>query len=168
MHIDPGIFVGLAIGIAVWLFLRWRSPRPDFPPLSTSHDDPLMLEALEKARTGIAQFLRLIHEPRESALVKLRFVSSSKQVEHLWAELLEVFSDQEFGVRLITPPVTHSGKLDRLYRCKIEDVEDWQVRDIQGRLFGGFTQRAMLTIAHRDGVKLPKQLLELEREYKDA
>lgn len=168
MALDPGIIIAVVTGIAVWAFLRWRSPGPEFPPLSTSPDDPLMLEALAKAKSGLAQFKQLLAEPRESALIKLRFVSSSNQVEHLWAEVLEVLGDDELGVRLVTPPVTHSGSLDRLHRCTLEDVEDWQVRAPDGKIHGGFTQRAMFAIARRDGVKLPKRLQEIEREYYDA
>ncbi len=100
--------------------------------------------------------------------VLLRFVSSSDQVEHLWAEVLEVLGDAELGVRLVTPPVTHAGPLDRLHRCTLYDVEDWQVRDTSGKIHGGFTQRAMFAIARRDGARLPKKLVEHEREYADA
>lgn len=168
MHIEPGIIVAPVLGIAVWLFLRWKSPRPEYEPLRTDHDDPLMAEALAKAKNGIAQFLNLARGNKDSALVKLRFVSNSNQVEHLWAEVLELLSDQELGVRLVTPPVTHSGKLDRLFRCDIDDIEDWQVRDGNGKLYGGFSQRAMFAIARRDGVKLPNDLLKHEHEYRDA
>lgn len=168
MRIDPAIVVSLAVGVAVWLFMRWRSPSPEFPPLATSPDDPLMKEALAKAQASIEHFKRLLQSPKESALVKLRFVSSSNQVEHLWAEVLEVLSVDELGVRLVTPPVTHSGQLDRLYRCPLSDLEDWQVRDISGKIHGGFTQRAMFAIARRNGTKLPRKLLQHEREYGDA
>lgn len=168
MRIDPGIVVAVAIGVGVWLFVRWRSPRPEFPPLNTSPDDPLMIAALAKAKASRAEFLALARAPKESALVKLYFVSSSNQVEHLWAEVLEVVNDQELEVRLVTPPVTHSGHLDRLYRCKLDDIEDWQVRDAAGKAHGGFTQRAMFAIARRDGVKLPRKLLRQEKEYEDG
>ena len=168
MRIDPAILVGLAVGVGVWLFIRWRSPSPEFPPLAISPDDPLMKDALAKAQASIGEFKRLLHAPKESSLIKLRFVSSSNQVEHLWAEVLEVLSDDELGVRLVTPPVTHSGQLDRLYRCPLSDIEDWQVRDTSGKIYGGFTPRAMFAIARRDGVKLSKRLLQHEREFGDA
>lgn len=168
MHFEPGILVALVIGVVVWLFMRWKSPRPDFQPLKTDHDDPLMVEALANARAGMAHFLELLRAPKDSALVKLRFVSSSNQVEHLWAEVLEVLGPQELGIRLVTPPVTHSGSLERLQRCELNDIEDWQIRDANGKVHGGFTQRAMFAIARRDGVKLPKKLLEHEHEYRDA
>lgn len=165
MSVTAKIIVIAAFAAAVWLLARWRSPRPEFPPLNTAPDDPLMLDALEKAKASMSDFKRLLREPRQDALVKVRFVSSSNQVEHLWAEVLEVLGDNELGVRLITPPVTHSGQLDRLWRCSYEDVEDWQIRDAGGRVHGGFSQRAMFAIARREGVKLPRKLLEQKKEY---
>lgn len=168
MSSDPAIFVAVAIGVGVWFYVRWRSPRPEFPPLNTSPDDPLMLEALAKAKATIRQFLALLRAPYQNALVKLLFVSSTKQVEHLWAEVQSVVSDTELDVLLVTPPVTHSGPLERRYICKVADIEDWHVRDQAGKVHGGFTQRAMFAIARRDGVRLPKQLLAQEREYEGA
>ncbi|MGC3982851.1 MAG: DUF2314 domain-containing protein [Steroidobacteraceae bacterium] len=168
MRIDPGIVIGIACGLGVWLFMRWRSPRPEIPPLQTSPDDPLMVDALAKAKSSIDQFLLLAREPRQNAHVKLHFVSNSNQVEHLWAEVLEILGSSELSVRLVTPPVTHSGQLDRLYRCSVEDIEDWQIRDGQGKIHGGFSQRAMFAIARRDGIMLPKKLLKHEAEYTDA
>jgi len=162
------VLVGLACVIAAWAFVRWKSPRPEFPPLLTSPDDPLMKEALAKAKASLPEFMARLRSPKESALVKLYFVSGSKRVEHLWAEVLEVLPGNELGVRLVTPPVSHTGDLDRLHRCTLEDVEDWQVRDPTGKVFGGFTQRAMFAIARRDGVRLPEKLLQHEREYADA
>ena len=162
------VVIGLACLAGAWAFARWRSPRPDFPPLPTSPDDPLMKDALAKAKASLDEFLTRLRSPKRSALVKLRFVSSSEQVEHLWAEVLELLPDNELGVRLVTPPVSHSGPLDRLHRCPLDDIEDWTVRDPSGKVFGGFTQRAMFAIARRDGIRLPTELLRIEREYADA
>jgi len=168
MRIEPSIAVGVLCAAVVWLFLRWRSPRPEFPPLQTSPEDPLVVDALAKAKASLGRFLELARAPRQHALVKLYFVSNSNQVEHLWAEVLEIVSESELRVRLVTPPVTHAGHLERLYQCSTEDIQDWQVRDGQGKIHGGFSQRAMFAIARRDGVKLPKKLLQHEAEYADA
>lgn len=165
MTMGTGVVVLLAAGLAAWMLLRWRMSRPDFPPLKTSPDDPLLEEALERAKATVPEFLARLQEPRQSALVKLRFVSSSDDVEHLWAEVLEVLGPDELGVRLVTPPVTHTGPLERLHRCALDDVEDWQVRDAAGKVHGAFSQRAMFAIARRDGVRLPKRLLAVEKEY---
>ena len=169
MKADPLLIIaGAAFVVAVYLFARWRSPRPEFPPLQTDPDDPILLKAVSDAQASVGEFLPLARARPDTAIVKLYFVSSSNQVEHLWAEVLDVLSDQELRVRLVTPPVTHSGELDRVYTCKVSDIEDWQARDASNKIRGGFTQRAMFAIAHREGVKLPKKLLETEREYSDG
>lgn len=169
MRIDPlHIFAGVAVFAGVYAFARWRSSNPQFPPLETKPDDPLLLKAMADAKASLPEFLSLARARPDTAVVKLYFLSNSDQVEHLWAEMLEVVSDDELKVRLITPPVTHSGKLDRLYTLNIDELEDWQARDAGDKIRGGFTQRAMFAIAKRDGVKLPKKLLELEREYSEG
>ena len=162
-----GVIIFILVIIGSLLYVRVFSPRPDFPPLDTRPDDPLLIEAMEKARASLPQFLELARQQQDSALVKLRFVSNSDQVEHVWAELLRVPSDTELDVRLVTPPVTHSGRLERLYTCNLDDVEDWYVRDPDGRIHGGFTQRAMFAIARRDGVALPRKLRQQEAEFAD-
>jgi uncharacterized protein YegJ (DUF2314 family) len=167
MQMNTGIFLALLCAIGIWLLARRRSPRPEFAPLATADDDPLMLAAFARAKESRARFLSLARTPHGHALVKLRFVSSSGQIEHVWAEVLEVLGDTELGIRLVTPPVTHSGPVERLQRCSINEVEDWQVRDADGRIHGGYSQRAMYAIARRDGVKLPKALLRHEAEYAD-
>lgn len=153
-----GVFAGIAL-------LRWWLWRPSYAPMMTEPNDPLMLQAMESARESLPRFKELLSQRWQSALIKLRFVSSSNEVEHLWAEVLEVLGEDELGVRLVTPPVTHVGVLHRLHRCTFDDVEDWQVRAADGKLHGGFTQRAMFAIARRDGHRLPKKLAEQEREY---
>jgi uncharacterized protein YegJ (DUF2314 family) len=167
MQIEQTLIVGVISAVAVWAYVRWRSPRPEYPPLETSPDDPLMIAALDKARGSLDRFMTLARAPHDNALVKLRFVSNSQQVEHLWAELVQVLSDDALEVRLVTPPVTHTGHLDRLWRCKLDDLEDWQVRDAEGKIHGGYSQRAMFAIARREGVQLPKGLLEQEAIYRD-
>lgn len=157
-----GIIIAVAVFAAIWFLSRYA--RPEFPPLGTSPDDPLMVEAREKAVASIPEFMGLLDSHLQDALVKLRFVSNTGVTEYLWAEVLEKKNADELGVRLVTPPVTHTGQLDRLYTCKLSDLEDWQVIDGEKR-HGAFTQRAMYKIARREGVKLPRKLAEAEKYY---
>lgn len=168
MRFEPGFLaIATCVAFGVYAFAKWRSPRPEFQPLPTEPGEPLLLDAMERAKASLPEFVDLAMARPETALVKLRFTSSSGEVEHLWAELTEPPGSSALKVRLVTPPVTHTGELDRLYTCKFDDVEDWQVRDANDRIRGGFTQRAMFAIARRDGVKLPRKLREIEREYSD-
>lgn len=155
-----------AICIVLWLFLRWRASRPEFPPINIQSDDPLMLEAMARARATLDTFKALLNQARQDASVKLYFVSNSGEVEHLWAEVLEVLDEDSLGIRLLTPPVTHKGPLERLWTCSFADIEDWQIRDVNGSIHGGFSQRAIFAIARRDGITLPQKLAEMEKEYK--
>ncbi|MCB1681356.1 MAG: DUF2314 domain-containing protein [Rhodospirillales bacterium] len=153
------------IGVAACL--NMISPGPEFMPLVTDPDEPLLKEAMEKAQGTLETFYELLGKFPENALVKLYFVSNTDQVEHLWAEVLEREGEGELKVRLVTPPVTHKGQLDRLYTCTTEEIEDWAVRDDEDCIYGGFTERAMFAIAERDGVKLPEKLLERKAQYRE-
>ena len=158
------VILGLVVAAIIWWYFRYA--RPQFSPLNTAPDEPLLLEAYQKARASLSEFRALFERYPKNAIIKLKFVSNSNQVEHLWAEVLEPAGEAEYRVRLVTPPVTHSGKLDRLHICKEVDIEDWQVTDDEGKHHGAFSQRAMYAIARRDGVTLPKKLLAVEKYYK--
>ncbi|TAL32776.1 MAG: DUF2314 domain-containing protein [Alphaproteobacteria bacterium] len=158
-----GIIIAVTVFVLLAVFAGYA--RPEFPPLETKPDDPLMLEAREKARGSLGEFRRLIGQYPKTGIIKLRFVSNSDQVEYLWAEVLEPLGQDSYKVRLVTPPVTHTGQLDRLYTCREDDIEDWQVTDDQGQHHGAFSQRAMFRIARRDGVALPKKLQDIEKLY---
>ncbi|NHZ98991.1 DUF2314 domain-containing protein [Massilia sp. CCM 8734] len=164
---DLALIFVLALLLCLCLYMRWRYPVPAFPPMATQADDPLMQAAKEQAKAGLGRFRALLGHPYENALVKLRFVSSSQRVEYLWAEVLEVLGPDELGIRLVTPPVTHRGRLERIYRCRYEELVDWLVRDRAGGLHGGFTERAMFAVARRDGLQLPDSLLQREQAYVD-
>ena len=154
----------LVVALGIWIYKRLISPSPKFPPLETDPDDPLLLEAMEKAKSTLPEFQELFGRWPEDAFVKLRFESNTGTVEHLGAHV-ETIDGNELRVLLVTPPVTHKGHLDRSYVCTFNDVEDWQVTDTPGNIYGGFTQRAMFEIARREGIELPKELKEMELKY---
>jgi uncharacterized protein YegJ (DUF2314 family) len=159
-----GIIFAIASIALIWLYFKVVSPRPEFPPLETDPDDPMLLAAMAKARESIEDFKSLYKKYPDDAFVKLYFVSNTDNVEHLAAHVEEM-KDDELRVLLVTPPVTHNGHLDRVYTCTFDDIEDWQVTDVAGNIYGGFTQRAMFDIARREGVELPEDLQKMEEKY---
>jgi len=150
--------------VGYWIYTRFISPSPEFPPLETDPDDPLLLEAMDQAKSTLPEFQELFEKYPDDAFVKLLFVSNTGVVEHLGAHV-ESINGEDVGVLLITPPVTHKGHLDRSYICSFDDLEDWQVTDVEGNIYGGFTQRAMFEIARQQGVELPEALKEMEQKY---
>jgi hypothetical protein len=165
---DLALAFALALLLCLCLFMRWRYRAPDAAPPATEADDPLMQEARQRATACLARFRALLGEPYQHAQVKLRFVGSSEQVEYLWAQVLDRCGPDELGIRLLTPPVNHSARLKRRYRCRFDDLVDWQVRDRAGGLHGGYTERALCAVARRDGLPLPDSLLRREQAYVDG
>lgn len=153
------------IVVAAVLFWRFYYAWPAMPPLPTDENDPDITEARRKARDTIDDLHRLYPDNRERGMIKVRFTSNSDQVEYLWGEIKSLDRDTA-EVFLITPPVTHSGKLDRHMQVSVNELEDWQVTDEQGYIYGGYTQRAMFKIAREKWGKLPRKLEKIEKLYK--
>ena len=163
------IFTYIAIGLLVAATLWWwifRRNTPTYQPIEVDDNDPRLLAAASKAKANI-DLLRKLHanEPQE-VQVKLPFVSNSGVTEYLWAEVLELGAS-ETEVRYLTPPVTHTGKLDRIHTHPISDVEDWSVFLDNGEIHGGYTQRVMFEIARDQYGELPPELAEQETRYVD-
>ena len=101
------ILIALALlGFVVLVFVWWRFfyiARPAVAPLSIALDDPLMKEAMRKAKDSIPRFRELAAQPNKGMRVKVPFVSSSGTTEHLWAEVLSL-RESQMEVRYLTHP----------------------------------------------------------------
>lgn len=156
------VLVAVPGWVAWWWFVARN--RPAFPPLAMDENDPLMVEAKKKAKETVPQLLELFKDARESTRVKLPFLSNSGETEHLWAELLEVMGD-EIRVRYLTPPVTHTGRFERLHTHLITDIEDWVVTKNPKRYIGGYSMRVMFKRGREQWGDLPPELKAEEAKY---
>lgn len=158
----------LILIILLVVFLVWwryfRIARPVVPPLTISPDDPLMNQAIAKAKATIAHFCELVARPHRGAHVKIPFVSSSGETEFLWAEILSL-RDSQMEVRYLTPPVTHTGRLERLHTHAVSDLVDWQVEFESGRYEGGYTMRVMFIRGREQWGYLPPKMEAEEKKY---
>lgn len=158
----------IATVVVLALAFIWRryfySPRPEMPPLMIEPDDPLMENAMAKAKATVSEFMAKSAEPESYAKVKVPFVSSSGTTEYLWAELISL-AEPEMTVRYLTPPVTHTGRLERVHTVPISDLVDWQVEFKSGRYAGGFTMQAMFIRGREQWGSLPPELEVEERKY---
>ncbi len=162
------IIITLAlVGVVVLVFVWWRFfyiARPTVAPLTIAPDDPLMKEAMRKAKDSIPLFRELAAQPNKGIRVKVPFVSSSGTTEHLWAEVLSLRGSQ-MEVRYLTPPVTHTGRLERLHTHPVADLTDWQVEIPSGRYAGGYTMRVMFVRGREQWGSLPPELEAEEMKY---
>lgn len=133
-------------------------------PLVIDESDPLLIEARKAARNSIPQMLELFKDAKEFTRVKIPFVSNSGETEHLWAELLSV-DNSTINVRYSTPPVTHTGKLERLHTHSLNDVEDWVVTKNPKRYVGGYSMKVMFIRGREAWGDLPPELLAEEAKY---
>ena len=113
MNIAFTLVLVVMLAWAAWWWFIARN-RPIVQPLAIDENDPLLIEARKAARDSIPQMLELFKDAKEFTRVKIPFVSNSGETEHLWAELLSV-DGSTINVRYSTPPVTHTGKLERLH-----------------------------------------------------
>jgi len=158
------LIVTIAIGLwtAHWWFMGRN--RPVVPPLEIADDDPLMLDAVTKARTSIAELRCHFAESPAHVQVKIPFVSNSGTTEFLWSELLAITED-DMEVRYMTPPATHSGHLERIHRHPISDLRDWVYIKNKGNYRGGFSMRVMFIRGREAWGELPSHLKAEEANY---
>lgn len=159
------ILIVLAVVLArvAWWWFVSRN-RPEYPPLKIDEKDPLMIAAHRKARETTPQLLELFTDAKEFTRVKIPFVSNSGVTEHLWADLLSV-EGSKINVRYLTPPVTHSGKLERLHTHDVSDIEDWVITKNPSNYIGGYTMRVMFQRGRELWGDLPPKLKKEESKY---
>lgn len=151
----------LACGAWWWFIAR---NRPAMPPLAIDDNDPLMLEALQKAKDSIPQMLELFKDAKDFTSVKVPFLSNSGETEHLWAELLDI-DGTSIHVRYMTPPVSHTGTLERLHKHPLSDIEDWVVTKDPNKYMGGYSMRVMFQRGRELWGDLPPKLKAEESKY---
>lgn len=159
------IIVGVVIVLG-FLWFRSSSPKPDFPPLAIDDDDPQMKEARAKAQSTLADFVALYRQHPEGAMVKWPFTTSTGKTEYLGAEVLSM-EGESLKIRLSTPPVTHTGQLERLHTISIKEIVDWVIVMPGHKRKGGFLMRVMFKVARKQWSDLPAQLKEEEAKYVD-
>ena len=131
-------------------------------------NDPLMLEALKKAKSEISKFEALFSKFSENAIFKIRFVSDAENVEFLWAQVLRKLEGDQYEIQYLTQPVTHKGTFEAFSRCHLNQVEDWQVTDANEKIHGGYTHRVLYAIAKRDGMPIPPELAEARSQFAEG
>jgi uncharacterized protein YegJ (DUF2314 family) len=160
-------FLIIPVVLVVAVFIWWRFfyiARPTIPPLSILDDDPLMSDAITKAKDTIPYFRELAAQPNRGMRVKIPFVSSSGTTEYLWSEVLS-FRDSQIEVRYLTPPVTHTGRLERLHTHPVSDLVDWQVELESGKYAGGYTMHVMFLRGREQSGSLPPELEAEEKKH---
>lgn len=156
------IILGTIVVGLIWWF--YKIPQPEIPPLAVDENDPLMVQAINTSKETIDDFVKLYRQDSKKAQVKIPFMTSSGETEFLWAEVKSI-NDSNVDVFLLTPPVTHTGQVDRNQTYRLADLIDWVIFLDNGKVKGGHTMKVMFKIAREKWGHLPDKLLEEEKKY---
>ena len=153
------------LSILAVLTIRWFSNRrlaEKGTPIAV--DDPLMLEAYAKARASLDTLRELVAASNEAA-VKFPLPNAAREIEHVWGDVVSIDADR-VSARIVTPLI-EGPTPDAPVDVSLADVEDWQVTLEDGRIRGGFTTRAQIAIARREGYHIPRAILAQETHFID-
>jgi hypothetical protein len=82
------------------------------------------------------------------------------------AEALSIDGDS-IKIRLATPPVSHTGQLERLHTVPLKEIVDWIIVMPGDKRKGGFSMRVMFKVARKQWGDLPDDLKKEESKYAD-
>lgn len=117
--------------------------------VAVADDDPLMLEARQKARVTLSRFLdELLPAHPQDSMVKFALETSDGSVENVWADVVAV-SGERLSVLVRTLPSAGSGE-PLTSEIGRGEILDWMVELPDGTLRGGFTNRALFAIYARE------------------
>jgi hypothetical protein len=138
---------------ALRLVLRARGRAP-LEPVSLAEDDPLVAEAVGRARASFSTFRRLRAEDAGPAAVKLVVTTDAGARERVWAEVVALRLD-DVVARPLSRPATQRGALPPTVTVPLAAIEDWQITLPDGAVRGSFSTLAMIAACERDGLPVP-------------
>src|SRR5438128_1376752 len=130
-YIILGIAAVLIILTLVWL--ASKRPYVYLGVVPVNDDDPIMLQAVARGKATIPLLRQLFVERRGDATVKFGVSTDSGALEFVWAKLLDIEGDR-FSVFVQTVPLTHSGRFDRERTISTNEIGDWQVEMVDGKI----------------------------------
>ena len=163
-------FVLLSLIICGWIVVELVSlqaqtnGRPQFK-IDIKPDDPLVIEAMQKARATLPRFEELRAKyPQFSSLV----MGPVREDGGVNPVLVQSKTADGYIVRRAVNQPGGGAKVDGdAFEIKNEDIIDWMVYESvkRNRIHGAYTLRAVTAIARRDGIAIPAHVLKQEKKF---
>ena len=160
-----GLVLGIVVMHVLWERLAF-DPVVDLGRMPFPNDDPLMHEAVARARTELPRFLALHPQYRRRSFVRFPFRSASGITMHVWGRLLAVHCGRAQVVAR-TAPAAPTDLLDPALDIAVDDISDWQIRLPDGNVLGGYTNRAACRVFEREQGHLPAAIQRRLQRFRD-
>lgn len=161
----------LAVGAgAVVVHLLWErlfaNPFLYLGARPISPDDPVLLDAKQRARESMPRLHELFPTHPKDTVVRFRLDPPGGQAEFVWGDLLEL-SDQQAKVFLRTPPKQPMQLDSRTLDIPTATIDDWQIELTDGSLLGGYTNQAKFKVYEREEGHLHPAFREQVARFRD-
>ncbi|MFT5048690.1 MAG: hypothetical protein ACI8QZ_000077 [Chlamydiales bacterium] len=135
-------------------------------PILLDPDEPLLLDAFERARASLPRLREAFRACPESTGLRFAFETDMQTTEHLWGAVVSM-SETHAMVDIMTRPIEHEGPIEQ-QSIPLAEIQDWEAEFSDGALEGGFTTRAMCTYAAREGLPVPRYITKRVQLYRNA
>jgi uncharacterized protein YegJ (DUF2314 family) len=133
------------------------------PVIAVKDDDPLMQEAVAKARADWSKFVAAYEAGAGESFAVKAPVSHSGNTEFIWIGVTSIEGERIYGTLGNDPADLGPLKLGSKVSVPLSDLNDWMYFDPKGQMTGGFTIEAVQKAAARVGKeKKPKRRREAE------
>ncbi|MET1253997.1 DUF2314 domain-containing protein [Aliikangiella maris] len=123
---------------------------------SVNHDPDVVLlkNATNHAQLTLAQFRQYFKKYPESALVKIAVINDTQTIDRIVAHVVKI-EQNSLTVLIVNSPEVNEAFYVGTMQFSLTQVEDWQVVDKQGHVYGAYIQKAMHSIGQKRGIELP-------------
>jgi len=119
------------------------------PIIEVATDDPLMMEAVEKARESWPRFVAA-YEAKAGEKFSIKApVTHGENTEFIWIAVTTIEGDRVYGELGNEPGNLGSLKLGSKVSVPVADLNDWAYLDKAGKMTGGFTIEAVQKASRR-------------------
>ena len=158
------LIVPIAFLIVGWRWLRYEGA--GIEETSGAFTCPELLDSVARAKATLPYFIKQVEQNVGGAYVKFPIATVQGLTEHIWA-YVHSFRDGRFNVTLANTPKDpeepQSGRRD----VSIEQVEDWQIMQSDGRIKGAYSMIALFLNREHEGKSLTPKMRKQKAQLVD-
>jgi len=159
------LIIPVAFLIQGWRWIRYQGPGIEDTP--GNFDCPELLESVAQAKATLPYFLDEVQKNIDEAFVKFPIRSEKGFTEHIWA-YVHSYREGKFNVSLANKPLDEKALAQRRRDVAVEEIEDWQIMQPDGRIKGGYSLIALFRHRENQGQKLSPKMRKQKAQLIDA